>query len=121
QLGNYSVRLQIPPGVATAHMTVEALAYSAKGDGTLAAHVSVPVTLKYTDTMSVYAGFITANDCSTVTLFPRDITKTSQFVFSSVIELLKGPTPAETAKGGATAIPVGTLVNSLKQTGTAVS
>ena len=112
--GNYQVRVQIPPNSATQHMTVEALAYSPKGDGSLVGDANVPVTLKYTDVMNVYAAYLTSNDCATVSLFPRNITKTSQFVLSSVLELLKGPVPAEVLKNTTTMIPSGVVVNSLQ-------
>ena len=123
QFGNYSVKIPIPAGAATDTMKVEAVSYAAKGDGSLEAYTSVPVKLKYTDTMHIYAAFLTdPNDCTKTTLFPRTITKTSQFPYMSLVELLKGPDDVEKTQGNAsTGIPTGVEVNSFKQTGNTIS
>ncbi len=118
QYGTYTTHIVLPPGTATATMTVEALAESPKGDGSLQGDATAKVTLKYTDSMNVYAGFLTnPKSCTELTLYPRDITKTSQFVYMSVVALLQGPTQDERGKGATTEIPDGVQINSLKQTG----
>lgn len=116
--GNFSVRVPIPGKATTTTMKVEALAQSPKGDGSLQGYSAATVNLKYTDTMAVYAGFTTnPADCTEVTLFPREITKTSQYVYMSLVELLKGPGPQEASKGATTQIPSGVGINSFRQTG----
>ncbi len=117
QFGNYSVRIPIPAGVATAMMKVEALSYSPKGDGSFEGYAAVPVQLKYTDTMNVYTAFLNGSDCTTVTLFPREITRTNQPMYMSLAELLKGPAPVEVSKGAQTQIPAGSEMNSLRISG----
>ncbi len=118
QYGNYSVKIPIPAGLATSIMKVEALSYSAKGDGSFEGYASAPVKLKYFDTMSIYAAFSTSQtDCTAVTLFPHEITKTSQFPYMSLVELLNGPNDTDKQQGATTLIPSGVVINSFKQTG----
>lgn len=118
QFGNFSTRIQIPAGAASSTMKVEAFAASPKGDGSLQGYASVMVNLKYIDTSTVYAAFNTdPNDCTQVVRFPRTITKTSQFVYTSLVELLKGPNDDEKKQGAETFIPSGVEINSFHQTG----
>lgn len=124
QFGNYSVKVPIPAGLATSTMTVEALSYSPKGDGSFEGYASVPVTLKYIDTMTVYAAFGTSastNDCTVTDLFPREITKGNQFVYMSLVELLGGTNDSDKRQGAITQIPTGVVINSFKQTGSTVA
>lgn len=72
---------------------------------------------KPTETSTIYAAFLTNDDCNTVTLYPREIIKTPQFVYMSIAELLKGPTSDEKNKGATTQIPVGVKINSFRQVG----
>jgi hypothetical protein len=121
QFGNYNVRIPLPVG-SDKDLKVEALAYSAKGDGSFEGYASVPVHLKYTDSMNVYAGFNTdSNDCTQVTLFPRQILKTTQFPYMSLVELLKGTGVPEVNQGAKTAIPEGVQIQLFKQSGSTIS
>ncbi|HZZ99238.1 MAG TPA: GerMN domain-containing protein, partial [Candidatus Paceibacterota bacterium] len=115
-------RIPIPAGTATDNMTVEALSYSPKGDNSYEGYAFAPVKLKQTDTMNVYAAFLTdSNDCTKTTLFPRSITKTSQSPLMSLMELLKGPNDAEKSNGHAVSeIPDGVEINSLRQSGSTI-
>jgi len=115
-LSNYKVYLPIPAN-ATPNLKVEAFALSPKGDGTYSAYASAKVTLKTTDTSSVYVAFITGNDCTTTTLFARQVIKSPQYVLLSLMELLKGPGVPEVGLGATTQIPVGAQINSFHMTG----
>ncbi len=117
--GNYSVKVPVPAGMGS-NFTIEALNLSAKGDGSLEGYAAVPIKLKTTDTSVVYAAFTTGSDCTTVTLFPRTVIKSPQYVYMSLVELLKGPGPEEVAKGAGNQIPLGVQINSFRQEGTTV-
>ncbi len=119
QFGNYSIRLPIPLG-ATMNLKIEALAESAKGDGSFEGYASVDVRLKSTSTRTVYVAYVTSDDCSTTTLFPRDIYQTTSPGFMSVVELLKGPTSAEKKKGAQDVIPDNVTVKSVTLKGQTV-
>ncbi len=119
QFGNYKVYVPIPTN-ATGKIKVEALSYSAKGDGSLEGYASAAVTMKTLDVRTLYAGFITSDDCVTATLFRREIYKTQQVALASLLELLEGPTSDEVAHGAKTFIPGGTRLNSVRiESGTA--
>jgi len=120
QFGNYSVKIPIPAGMATTTMKVESLSYSAKGDGSFEGYASVTVKLNSIATASVKVALIqtpVGNDCSMVSLYSRQITKTSEVAFVSLYELLKGPTTAEKSAGVTTVIPDGVQINSIRRTG----
>jgi hypothetical protein len=114
--GNYSVKLPIPVS-GDSNLKIEAYALSPKGDGTYEGYASVAVKLKTLATSTIYAAFMTGSDCQTASLFPREIIKSSEFVYLSLVELLKGPTLAEIAQGAVTQIPTGVKINSFRQTG----
>ncbi|HVZ10909.1 MAG TPA: Gmad2 immunoglobulin-like domain-containing protein [Candidatus Paceibacterota bacterium] len=119
QFGNYSVRLPIPAS-AMMNLKIEALAESAKGDGTYEGYAAVDVRLKTISTRTVYVAYVTSDDCSTTTLFPRDVYQTSSPGFMSVVELLKGPTSAEKKKGAQDVIPDNVTVKSVTLKGQTV-
>lgn len=111
--GNWSVKIPVPAGVGS-QFTVEAFSLSAKGDGTYEGFASVPVRLKSTAESKVYVAFTTGNDCTTTTLFPRIVLKSTQPAFMSLAELLVGPAPSEVAQGAGNQIPPDVQVNSLR-------
>lgn len=114
--GNYSVKVPIPAEQG-ANFKVEVFNLSPKGDGKYEGYASVMIKLKTTDTSSVYAAFITGDDCTTVTLFPRIIIKSPEFVYMSLVELLKGPTTEEKAHGATTQIADTAKINSFRMQG----
>ncbi len=117
--GNSSVKIPVPAGLGS-NFTVESLAYSAKGDGSFEGFASVPIKLKSTAESKVYVAFTTGNDCTTVTLFPRTVYKSTQPAFMSLAELLVGPAPSEVAQGAGNQIPNNVQINSLRiEAGTA--
>ena len=68
--------------------------------------------------MVVYAAFLgQSNNCTATALYPRQIIKTSQFPYMSLVELLKGPTADEIAKGITTQIPANAQINSYRSVG----
>ena len=115
--GNFSLYIPIPAGTGQ-NFKVEALEYSAKGDGTLGGYGSADVKLKSTATSTVNVAFITSDDCTTTKMFPRTIIKTQSVGLVSLLELLKGPTSAEKSKGASSQIPEDTKLNSLRLSGT---
>ena len=117
--GNYAVKIPISAGNGST-FKIQAFSLSAKGDGSYEGFASVSVKLKTTDTSNVYVAFMAGDSCSAVTLYPRVILKSTQFPYLSVVELLKGPGPQETAQGASTQIPGGVTINSYRQTGDTV-
>ena len=115
--GNYKVYIPVPAG-AGQNFKVEALEYSAKGDGTLAGYGSADVKLKSTETSTVNVAFVVSTDCVTTKMFPRPIIKTQSVGLMSLLELLKGPTSSEKAQGAVAVIPEETKLNSLRLSGT---
>ncbi|HWA64325.1 MAG TPA: GerMN domain-containing protein, partial [Candidatus Paceibacterota bacterium] len=83
-------------------------------------YASVDVRLKSTSTRTVYVAYVTSDDCTTTTLFPRDIYQTTSPGFMSVVELLKGPTSAEKKKGAQDVIPDNVTVKSVTLKGQTV-
>ncbi len=117
--GNYSVKIPIPVG-AGSDLKIEAFSYAPKGDGSFEGYASVPIKLNSVATASVKVAFIqtpVGNDCSVVSLYSRQITKTSEVAYVSLYELLKGPTASEKAAGATTIIPDGVQINSVRRTG----
>ncbi len=119
QWGNYKVYIPIPAGLGK-YFKVEALEYSAKGDGTLGGYGSADIELKSTETSVLNVAFSTTDDtdCAVTRMFPRTIIKTQSVGLVALLELLKGPTPSEKTKGAIAVIPQYTKLNSLKITGT---
>lgn len=115
--GNYRLYIPVPPG-AGQNFKVEALEYSAKGDGTLAGYGSADVKLKSTETSTVNVAFVVSTDCVTTKMFPRTIVKTQSVGLVGLYELLKGPTQSEKAQGANALIPEETKLNSLRLSGT---
>ena len=118
--GNYSVKLALPT-TATLNLKVESLAYSAKGDGSFEGYASADVKLRNLDTRTIYVAYVTSDDCTTFSLFKRDVLKTTQPGYLSLVELLKGPTSAEKSQHAKDVIPSNVVINSLKQSGTTVN
>jgi hypothetical protein len=114
--GTYSIKIPFPVGLGS-NFKIEAVDYSAKGGGAMAGYASVPVKLKTTDTSNLYVGFLTSDDCSTVTLYPRQIIKSPEYVYMSLVELLKGPNSEEVSRGATNQIPKGVNINSFKLVG----
>lgn len=117
--GNWSIYVPLPAGDGT-DFKVEAVSPSPKGDGSLEGYAETDVKLKTTDTINVYAAFLTDpnTDCTTTTLYPRTVVKTPNYVFMSLVELLKGVAPWE--KGATNEIPTGVNINSVKIQGDTV-
>ena len=119
QWGNYKVYIPIPAGMGQ-DFKVEAIEYSAKGDGSLGGYGSADIKLKSAVTSTVNIAFVTNPeiDCTTTKMFPRTIIKTQSVGLVSLLELLKGPTSAEKAQGATSQIPEDTKLNSLRLSGT---
>ena len=117
QWGDYAVYILVPAGKGQ-NFKVEALEYSAKGDGTLGGYGSADVKLKSTDTSTINVAFVVSSDCVTTKMFPRTIIKTQSVGLVGLLELLKGPTAAEKTKGASSQIPEDTKLNSLRLSGT---
>lgn len=115
--GNYKIYIPVPVGTGQ-NFKVEALEYSAKGDGTLAGYGSADVELKSTETSTLNVAFVVSTDCVTTKMFPRAIIKTQSVGLVSLLELLKGPTSSEKALGAIAVIPEETKLNSLRLSGT---
>ncbi len=114
--GNYSVKIPVPVG-ATSTLRVESLSYSAKGDGSFEGYAFVQVKLMSQATTKVQVAFTKGNDCETVVLYPRDVIKSTQPAYMSLVELLKGPTSAEVDLGAQNSIPENVRINSIKIVG----
>lgn len=117
QWGNFKVYIPVPAGMGQ-DFKVEALEYSAKGDGTLGGYGSADVKLKSTETSTVDVAFVVSTDCVTTKMFPRTIIKTQSVGLISLSELLKGPTESEKVQGAIAVIPEETKLNSLRLSGT---
>jgi hypothetical protein len=116
---NFKLYIPVPAGSGQ-NFKVEAIEYSAKGDGSLGGYGSADVKLKSAVTSTVNVAFSVngQTDCTSTKTFSRTIVKTQSVGLVSLLELLKGPTEAEKAKGAYTAIPDGVKVRSLRISGT---
>ena len=116
QWGNFTLYIPVPAGKGQ-NFKVEALEYSAKGDGTLGGYGSADVKLKSTATSTVNVAFVVSSDCVTTKMFPRTIIKTQSVGLVSLLELLKGPTIVEKNEGVSSQISEYTKLNFLRISG----
>lgn len=113
--GNYTIKLPVPAG-ASKNLVIEVFEYSAK-DGAVINLVRVPVTLQ-TQATSVYKVYLGSTklpgiECEKVAAVNRTVIRTGEPAYISLVELLKGPTPADKAAGYITSIPSNVRINSI--------
>lgn len=120
--GNYSVKIPVPLSDSSVVNVnpiykIEVFSYSPKGDGSFEGYASVQVKLKSLDISRVYVAYTVGDDCEKVALYPREVVKSSQIIYMTLIELLKGPNSIDLGLGATNNIPAGVRINSYRQIG----
>ncbi len=114
--GDFTIRIPVPNN-APKELIVEVFDYSAK-DGSVIDLVSIPVELASSD-KTILKVFFNNNvwdpniTCVKTFSVEREVPKTQEVGYISLIELLAGPTKTEKSKSYTTSIPDGVKINSL--------